>query len=130
MGRHLKPLNVDPGELSRRALMRAAQAVAEGRRLEPVRLAQAAGKVAELEAFLPRGDWYEVPEDEDLDGRTEHMRLMVRCRLSPRRRGSKRRQRPFRRVVILLDLSLGPRLRGNDRRMGLTPCCALLCAML
>ena len=77
--RHMVPLFEEPEEMARRALGMAARAISEGDGLRAERLARAAKAIRDLDQEIP-GHRYFWDDEEvgDVDGRREHMRLMVR----------------------------------------------------
>ncbi len=80
--RQMAPLFEEPSMMARRALGHATRAIAEGRGLDAARLVRAARELRDLSDDLPSARYFwdddEVDDMADLDGRREHMRVMVR----------------------------------------------------
>lgn len=78
VNRQMVPLYEEPEVLARMALGHATRAISEGRGLDAGRLVRAARELRELDQVLPPAGYFEDVDDEDPDGRREHMRVMVR----------------------------------------------------
>lgn len=79
VGRHMVPLYEEPEAMMQRAMGHAARAIAEGRGLDAERLVRAARELRDLADHTPpAGHYFEVDDDDDPDGRREHMRAMLR----------------------------------------------------
>jgi thioesterase domain-containing protein len=77
--RQIQPLYEEPEEMARRALGMAARAISEGDGLAAARLVRSARELRDLDGGMrPHGYWDDEEELPDVDGRREHMRVMVR----------------------------------------------------
>lgn len=76
--RQMMPLYEEPEEMCRRALGMAARAISEGDGLAAARLVRSARELRDLDGSMPPASYWDADELEDVDGRREHMRVMVR----------------------------------------------------